>query len=153
MTSYQVSIEQVPQRPTAVVRATVPHDGVGPFIGKAFGEVMQAMGAQHVHPAGEPFAQYRIAGDGSFEIAAGFPVSEPIVAMGEVVPMDLPAGTVAQTMHVGAYDEVNAAYEALVAWINAEGYQVAGDPWESYLDGPEVAKPRTVIRMPCRRAG
>ena len=32
-------------------------------------------------------------------------------------------------------------------------YQMLGDPWEVYLDGPEVAEPRTIVRVPCRPVG
>jgi hypothetical protein len=28
--------------------------------------------------------------------------------------------------------------------------EACGAPWESYLDGPEVAEPRTEVVVPCR---
>ena len=28
----------------------------------------------------------------------------------------------------------------------------AGAPWESYIDGPEVAEPRTLVYLPCKPA-
>ena len=31
-----------------------------------------------------------------------------------------------------------------------DGYVAAEPPWECYLDGPEVAEPRTAAYLPCR---
>ena len=83
-------------------------------------------------------------------IEAGFPVPEPIAAAGQVEPSTLPGGTVATTMHVGSYADLAGAYSALEGWFAANGFEAAGDPWETYLDGPEVDAPRTIISWPCQ---
>ena len=44
------------------------------------------------------------------------------------------------------------AFDVVAEWIGANGYVSAGEPWESYLDGPEVAEPRTLVRFPCHLA-
>jgi effector-binding domain-containing protein len=54
-------------------------------------------------------------------------------------------------MHVGSYDGVAAAYTAVEQWLAAHDLSPIGDPWESYLDGPEVPQPRTVVSFPCAR--
>ena len=59
-----------------------------------------------------------------------------------------------RTLQVGraeAVGAVAAAYEAGAQWMTENGYEPAGDPWESYLDGPEVAEPRTAVFMPCQK--
>jgi effector-binding domain-containing protein len=71
--------------------------------------------------------------------------------VGRVVPGSLPGGEVATTTHVGSYDDVAAAYSAVERWLDDQGLVPVGDPWESYLDGPEVAQPRTVVCFPCAR--
>lgn len=152
MSHGSFTIEQAEPRPAAVVRGHVEHDGIGAFIGASIREVMHAIGAQHVQPAGEPFAQYRLADDGTFDIAVGFPVTSPVSASDGVVPMSLPAGTVARTTVTGPYAEIGSAYDALIAWIDASGYEMTGDFLERYLDGPDAPSPRTVIEVPCRRA-
>ena len=76
---------------------------------------------------------------------------DPEWFMGRVEPSTLPGGHVATTMHVGSYADLGAASDAAQQFLTDEGYEVAGAPWECYLDGPEVAEPRTEVFMPCRR--
>ncbi len=145
-------IEVIPATATATLSATVAHDQVGEFVGRALGEVMAALLAQGRQPSGMPFARYDLVDEG-FAIEAGFPCDGPIEPVGDVHPSDLPGGEVVTTMHVGPYQEVAGAYRALEAWMAENGYQPMGAPWESYLDGPEVAEPRTIVTWPCRKAG
>lgn len=149
--NYEIKVEEVGEQPAAAVMKQVPLAQVGQFIGEAFDLVMAALNAQHVSPAGPPFARYRMHGD-TFDVTAGFPTMQPMVASGRVVPVSLPRGKVATTMHVGAYYAVKHAYDAIMEWLPEHGLHVAGDPWEVYLDGPEVAEPRTIIRVPCQRS-
>jgi effector-binding domain-containing protein len=135
----------------AVVHAHVDHDGIGPFIGPAFGEVMEAIGAQGLRPTGMPFARYHEA-DGGWDVAAGFPVDAPPKPQGRVEAGTLPAGPVARVVYRGPYDGVGAAYEAVMDSIRESGDVVTGDPWECYLDEPNVPEPRTEVFVPCGRA-
>jgi hypothetical protein len=134
---------------TAVVRGHVPHDGIGEFLGSAFGQVMAALGP--MPPAGPPYARYEMAEDG-WDIEAGFPVVDAIEASGDVVPSQLPGGSVATLMHAGAYETLGKSYAALEAWLGEHGWIPDGPPWETYLDGPDAATPRTIVSWPCRRA-
>lgn len=145
---YNVELSTSEAQHAAVLTAQVEHTGIPALIGRAFGQTMSAMQAQGIHPVGPPFARYEMAGS-DFIIDAGFPCSQPIVETAEVHDIELPAGPVATTMHVGAYDTLVNAYNALESWMTANGYAPAGGPWEVYLDGPEVAEPRTIVTWPC----
>ena len=151
MKTYDVSFADLAERPTAVVRDHVPHDGIGPFIGSAFGEVMSVLGRAGVQPSGPPFARYRVTADG-FDVEAGFPVAAPVTASGRVEGSTLPGCRAARVMHRGSYAEVAAAYEAAVRWIDENACRQSGDAWEVYLDGPEVPEPRTEVFVPCTPA-
>ena len=146
---YQVEKVELTEHPTAVVRGVVPEAGVAEFLGGAFGEVMQVLGDQGVRPDGMPFGCY-IPGPEGLQVEAGFPTSAPVEPAGRVVPSSLPVGTVIQVLHQGPYSEVPAAYRAAEAWLVDNGWEAAGPPWESYLDGPDVAEPRTLVHLPCR---
>jgi effector-binding domain-containing protein len=146
---YQVERVQLIQQPAAVVRGRVPHDGIPDFLGGVFGEVMGVLGAQGVEPAGPPFGCYRLTSDG-FEVEAGFPTSTPVEPAGRVVPSTLPGGSAIQVLHQGPYAGVAAAYQAGEAWLAEHGGEASAPPWESYLDEPDVAEPRTLVSMPCR---
>jgi effector-binding domain-containing protein len=146
---YQVDRVELIEQPSAVVRGRVPQEGIPDFLGGAFGEVMGVLGAQGVEPAGPPFGCYLPTPDG-FEVEAGFPTSAPVEPAGRVVPSTLPGGSAIQVLHQGPYAGVAAAYQAGEAWLAEHGGEESAPPWESYLDEPEVAEPRTLVSMPCR---
>ena len=147
---YQIKVESVQEQQAAAVVKRVPVAEVGAFIGEAFGLVLAALREQQVEVSGPPFARYQMLGD-SFEVTAGFPVANPIKPTERVAAVALPACSVATTVHVGPYSAVNLAYNAIMAWLPKHDLQASGDPWEVYLDDPEVEAPRTIVRVPCRR--
>lgn len=70
-----------------------------------------------------------------------------------VLASTLPGGPVAVVACVGPYEEMEAAYVALAAWIAGRGGAPTGDPWEVYLSDPAEPDPgawRTDIVMPFR---
>ncbi len=153
-----IQIEERTEQVAAVVRGRCAPEEIGPFVGPAFEEVLAALGAQGLHPAGPPFCRYTM-GDGGmdeqgqatvFVLAAGFPCSAAVEASGRVEPMVLPAGTAVVTLHVGAYEELGETYAAAAQHMAEHGLEPDGDPWESYLDGPEVEVHRTLVTSPCR---
>ncbi len=149
--TYDVTIEVRDEQPAAVVRGQESLEDLATFLRDAFEDVGKALADQHLFPAGPPFGQYRVVGSG-FDVAAGFPCSAPVVAVGAVEPLLLPGGMVATTVHVGSYDRVGAAYEAVAEWLASTGRVPNGEPWECYLDDPTVAEPRTLVCFPCAAA-
>ena len=148
---YDVELVSLPAQPAAVVRRHVEHTGIAAFLPEAFGAVQAALAQQHVSPAGPPLARYSLAGNG-FDIEAGFPVERPVAPTDRVAAVELPGGPAAQTVHRGDYTGLRGAYEALEMWLADNGYVAAGAPWESYLDGPDVGQPRTLVIYPCAAA-
>ncbi|KQX66754.1 GyrI-like domain-containing protein [Angustibacter sp. Root456] len=149
--SYEVTEVDLPERPAAVVRGHVAHDGIPAFLGGAFSAVIAAVGPRGLGPAGPAFARYRVADDGGWDIEAGFSLLAPLVGGdGEVEATTLPAGLAARTLHVGDYGMLGEAYAAVTAWLSEHDLAAAGEPWECYLDGPEVETPRTEVFFPCR---
>lgn len=151
-TSYTVELVDLQEQECAVVRGHVSLEEIGPFMGRAFGSVMTALARQGVAVAGAPFGRYFPAAEGGWDVEAGFPVHGAVAADGDVVASVLPAGSAARTLHVGDYGGLGAAYEATRRWIIENGHVPDGAPWECYLDGPEVANPRTEVFMPCHES-
>jgi effector-binding domain-containing protein len=148
--SGEVELRELQPTSAAVVRGHVDLAGIPRFVGAAFGETLAALAQQQVAPSGPPFARYHLA-EGGFDIEAGFPAAGPIVTSGRVHPTALPGGQVATVLHRGDYySAVGAAYDAAMAWIGSHDRHPSGDPWESYLDGPDVPEPRTLVHVPCR---
>ncbi len=149
--NYTVSSADLPEQHAAVVRGQVSHDGIGEFLGTAFGEAIAALQTQGIEVSGAPFARYRMTAEG-WDIEAGFPTAAPVTTDGTVHPSSLPGGHAARVIHTGAYSEVAGAYEAGERWIAENGFRPSGVPWESYLDEPSVPEPRTAVFLPCVEA-
>jgi effector-binding domain-containing protein len=139
-------VELTPQQ-AAFLRGTVAADEISGFLGRAFATVAGAAASAGAQITGPPFARYSVE-QGTFDIRAGFPVDRPLSPEGDVECDVLPAGPALRILHVGAYEEVAAAYEAGEKWLAAHHGVSRGAPWECYLDEPDVAQPRTVVYMP-----
>ena len=148
----EIELIELPRQPTAVVRAHVEAPELATFFAGAFGEVLGVLEGQGLAPSGAAFARHQVRGTG-FEVTAGFPVDGAVQPSGRVASDELPGGTVATTLHTGAYDAVGAAYTATTDWLTEHGLTVSGVPWETYLDGPDVPQPRTRLFVPCRAEG
>jgi effector-binding domain-containing protein len=136
MRTYLIEPRNLAEQPVAVCRATLPVADIGPWLAQVLATVAQALAVAGAGPRGMPFARYHARDDGTFDIEAGFPASRAIDPAGEVTAATLPAGPAAHTVHVGPYDEMQPAYEALEAWIRERGGKPDGDPWEVYLSDP-----------------
>ena len=154
VTPYDIESRTLAEQETAVEFTTAPLADIGAWLGKAFTEVASYLERKGAGPAGLPFARYRPAADGRFEVEAGFPASTPTSGEADVEPSDLPGGHVAVAVHLGPYDGMQPAYDALRLWVHAHGAETAGDPWEVYLrgpnDSPDSATWRTEIVQPYR---
>lgn len=147
--TYTVTFADVQPVPVAVVQGRVEPENLTGFLGAAFADVMAAAAAQQAKVVGPPFGRYRQVA-GGWEVTAGFPVSGTLQDTGRVRYETLPGGRVARTVHRGPYDEIGPAYEATEAYAVENRFEPAGQPWEVYLDAPDVPEPRTEVFLPCR---
>jgi len=131
-------LEEMGPHPAAVMRETVPLRDLPSFFARAFGAVAAAVASQGVELVGEPFAFYFGAPTDVVEVAAGFQVSGAVEPSGEVVPMELPGGRVATTVHVGPYDSMEKTYAQMHTWMAAEDLTPADHMWEVYLSDPST---------------
>lgn len=124
-------------RAAAVVRVTTPRAEVERAIDPAIGEVLAALAAQGVTPAGPMFARHHRVDPAAFDFDVGFPVAAPIAPTGRVVNATLPAARAARTVYTGPYEGLGAAWGAFMAALRAQGLVPAAGAWEVYAAGPE----------------
>jgi len=60
-------------------------------------------------------------------------------------------GTIAQILHLGAYDQEGPTIERLMNFIEESGYQIAGAHEEEYLTTPDAKVVKTLIRYPVKK--
>mgnify|MGYP002336531949 CR=1 FL=1 len=155
MPEQDVVIKRIEPIYTLYQRQIAPTpNSVGDILGESFGAMMQA----GVMPVAPPIVIFY---DDEFlpanmDIAVALAVDSSV--KGEVslsdgralTPQNLPEiATAACVIHHGNYDSLSQSYGALAAWIEANGYRVAGNPREVYLTAPEEGKlPITEIQFP-----
>ena len=76
----------------------------------------------------------RAAADGWIDAEFGVQVTRSFDGEGDVVCTATPAGPVAATLHVGPYDKLGEAYDAIRAWAGQHGRLLGTDVWEVYGD-------------------
>ena len=142
--------------PQAIVgiRTTAPMSDIAGVMGPLFGEVHGYIQGTGGAPAGMPLTIYHSPPGETIELECAIPVGSPMAGAGRVEPGELPAGTAATVTHLGPYEELGGTWSALTAWMQSEGLEPAGAPWEVYVTDPgaepDPSKWRTDIFFPVR---
>jgi effector-binding domain-containing protein len=149
---YLIESATLAEQPALVVRDTIGEREFAAFLAGAFGRVSEVAQSDGMYLSGPPFARLHPEPDGTFGVEAGFPVSGMLLGQGDVKASHLPGGPALRTLHRGGYAEARSAHAVLYAYASRHGLSPAGDAWEVYLDGAEVAEPRTLVVLPIRPA-
>lgn len=136
--NYKCELKQQPAQPALTIRTRAAVQDLPAVFGKAYGAIMQYLGELHEQPAGMPFAAYYNMDMQNLDIEIGFPVARKLAGKGEVQASEFPGGKLASVLHIGPYDQVGPAYDALMQWIKAQGYEATGVAYELYYSGPET---------------
>jgi effector-binding domain-containing protein len=132
-----LQITESPARIAAVIHFTIPQMELPAVMGPAIGELMAALAAQGLAPAGPLFNRYLTMDSGLFDFEVGVPVSTPVAPVGRVQPGHLPAARVARTTYSGPYEGLHAAWREFGALARVQGHKPAAGLWECYVVGPE----------------
>jgi effector-binding domain-containing protein len=132
-------ITQTNAQPIAVLHLTVPRSEIVHVMQPGLRELLAALAAQGVAPAGPWFTHHLRMEPGIFDFEIGVPIAAPVAAAGRVKSAQRPAMKVARTVYRGPYEGLAAAWGEFDAWIAAQGHTPAGDLWECYATGPELS--------------
>jgi effector-binding domain-containing protein len=146
------TITQSPAVQMAAVRVTVERARIQEVMGPGIQEVMAALTAQGISPAG-PWLTHHLRMDPAvFDFEICVPVTRPVAPAGRVHPGVLPAARVARAVYQGPYEGLGAAWGELKGWIAGRGLKEAPGLWERYLldpsGSPDPASWRTELNQP-----
>jgi effector-binding domain-containing protein len=83
----------------------------------------------------------------AMDIDFGVQVANPFEPEGGVQCIETPAGEVARTIHVGPYERLGDAHNAIHAWCAANNRKIAAASWETYGDwNDDPARLETTIK-------
>lgn len=137
---YKVVLQELQPRRAAAIRFQTDVPGIAKLFGPALGRIFGRIGRAGVQCTGTPLALYYSVGEDGVDMEVAVPVSAPLAKEGsdDVHMIDLPAGPVAMTLHIGPYEECGAGYEAIDQWMHENGREPGGPMWEVYLTDPQA---------------
>jgi effector-binding domain-containing protein len=150
---FPCEIQEQATLPTLAIRFKAPVQELPKHFERVYGAIIRYLGELNEEHTGAAFAAYYNMDMQNLDIEAGFPVSKPVPAKGEVQASEIPGGTFAVCHYTGPYNEVGPAYEALTQFAKDKGYEPSGVAHEWYLNGPDVPPQdlKTDIAFPVTR--
>lgn len=139
--TYQCQLLDRQAQPTLAIRTRSPVQGLPQVLGEAWGAILQYAGQLGAQPSGPPFVAYHNMDMQDLDLEIGFPFAQRLNGEGKVVAGEIPGGKAAGCLHVGPYDQVGAAYEALQSWLEGNRYSPSGVAYEFYLNDPRNTPP------------
>jgi len=139
--AYECSVEDRPAQYTVSTLARTPVDKLPEILDAAFGAVYGYLMELGEKPAGPPFVAYYNMDMQDLNLEIGFPVAKSLPAQGELRSGQIAGGRAATVLHVGPYDKLHLAYDALMKWVAEQGVEPAGPAYEFYLNDPDSVAP------------
>jgi effector-binding domain-containing protein len=131
-----IVLKSLPVQQALTLRQVIPHYG---SVAQLFEQLFPFAMQHRVALAGPPMAlyhdpEYR---DHDMDVEVVVPVAGPAPEHPTIRVRELPAVPKAACMiHQGPYTGFIESYQALMTWIDAQGYRIAGECREIYLCGP-----------------
>lgn len=133
MSRYEVVIKQVEPLKVASLRGTVP---TPPEQGVLWRELEGYLALHRVRPAGACLSLYHDDEykERDWDIEVCEPLSDDLPASKRVKVHELPSvPAMACVVHEGPFVTIQEAYDAILRWIDSNGYQINGPAREVYL--------------------
>jgi DNA-binding transcriptional MerR regulator len=157
MPNYDVVLKTVPSVLVAARRMTIPtNDQVPAYLGPAYTEVYDYVRKQGGKDVGPCFALWHSPADvyENEDVEAVVPIESPVPETERVKVYELPATKVAAVVHQGNFEDFTQGHAALLEWIDANGYRVAGPYREIYIKHHQgnLSDSTTEIQFPVEKA-
>lgn len=157
MSKYDVVVKHVDAIRIASVRGVVP---TPPEQGSLWGELEQMLARQGIKPVGACLSLYHDEEpkERDWDIEVCEPVAGDVTASRGMNVYELPAApSMVCAIHHGPFQTLSQAYDALMKWIDENGYHICGPVREVYLrpsDNDSQTDPNTVteIQVPVMKA-
>jgi DNA-binding transcriptional MerR regulator len=153
MPDYDVVLKSIPPMLVVSRRVTIPtNDLVPAYLGPAFTEAYSHLKQHGAKEAGPCLAVWHQPANvyANEDAEAAVPIDQHIPSTERVQVYELPQQQVASVVHHGAFEDFTQGHTAILTWIEANGYHVAGPYREIYIhhDTSNMADSATEIQYP-----
>jgi effector-binding domain-containing protein len=130
-------------RPAAAIEGKANRDTIYDAIMGSIAQIRAAIDKAGLKAAGRPIAVFLEADDTGFTYRAAIPLEstpDGKTALSDTVKLGLtPAGKAMRFEHRGAYDDIDATYEAITAYLDEKGVDAQDTFIEEYLNDVKTA--------------
>jgi effector-binding domain-containing protein len=154
MITAECNVREQPAQPILAIRLTTAVEQLPQEMGRAFGAIAAYLSEVSQAPAGPPYAAYYNMDMQHLDVEMGFPTAARLPGRGEIVSGEIAGGRKASCVHVGPYDKMNVAYDALTRFVQERGDTPTGVAYEFYLNDPTqtpAAELQTLVVFPLKR--
>jgi len=152
--SYEVTVKKLDPQPVVSIRTTCHAAEIGATLSEILPEVFSYLRKQGLYPSGPPFTRYHGFSETQVDIEGGMPVAAAVSGEGRIEGGELPGGEAATTVHMGPYEKLPEAHDALHLWMREEKKEPAGPQWEYYWTDPgkepDASKRKTELVWPIK---
>jgi len=150
MSEYEITTKEVPLMRVAILPAIIESYAK---VGRLFKELHTTLTENGIAPAGPQLAIYF---DEEYtphnaDVAVAVPVNVDLGTKlqedSRVQFDDLPGGLMVSLVRTGPWDDFRPAYQAIMEWVEANNYQIAGPNREIHLQGPSSGVPPEEFQM------
>ncbi|WP_070120096.1 MerR family transcriptional regulator [Bacillus marinisedimentorum] len=137
MTNLDVTIKEIPEVTAASMRKRIPdYNALFSVVPNEMAPEMKRLGCKTASPA----YCFNIYHDGEYrESNIDVEICEAVTEMKKDTSMlsfkKIAPVTAACTYHKGSYASIGEGYARLMKWMEDNGYEIAGSPRESFIDG------------------
>lgn len=149
--SCECALQSLPARAVAYIRTRVAVQDLPPTVGASYEEIGSCLREAGAFYAGPPYVAYYNMDMQDLDVEIGVPITGSLVGVGRVQYREMPAYRAATLLYIGPYEQIGAGYEALMAWVAAQGLEISGTGIEWYLNDPTNVPPQalqTLITFP-----
>jgi len=136
MPKYDVVLKNAPAMLVASRRVTVPtNDQVPQYLDAAYMEIYSYIHKQGAKQTGPHFTLWHSPSDvyENEDVEAIVPIDRALNGTDGVKVYELPSTQVAAVVHQGHFEDFQQGHAAILEWIDANGYQIAGPYREIYI--------------------
>lgn len=133
---YEIIVKELEPQPIVSIRTKCHAAIIGSTLAEILPEVFRYIRQNDMWPSGPPFTRYHGFDETEVDIEGGMPVKIALPAQGRILAGELPGGRFVTTIHVGPYEKLPEAHDALHVWMREQKVEPAGAQWEYYITDP-----------------
>lgn len=150
--AYEILTANLPASEAVGIRTSIPMAELQDFFNLAFLELSEVIRAGGAIPVGPPFVRYYSVTPRAVDLEAVMTCNKVVSVSGRVKPIHLDASQAAIVRHVGRYDKMKPAYDAITQWMANNGKRAIEAPREVYVttiaEVPDPSEWVTLVEQP-----